>query len=123
VEPISGASFDFPRAVLDPCADDTVFPFGIARRLGISLFPFSGVAVQLRWRGSAYPLAFGDVELELSDQIQLVRWPARVAFSPAPIPQPLLGRVGCLQFFDAAYRGADQSIVLDPNATFAGTMS
>src|SRR5712671_4765933 len=29
----------------------------------------------LRWRGQSYPLRFGDVELELSDSVQVCRWP------------------------------------------------
>ncbi|TMQ34592.1 MAG: hypothetical protein E6K70_06850 [Planctomycetota bacterium] len=39
----------FPRALLDPGADDTVFPLAIAGLIGVALRPDSGHA--LRWRG------------------------------------------------------------------------
>jgi hypothetical protein len=40
----------------------------------------------VRWRGQAYPLPFGDVELPLSDDKgEVWRWPAVVAVSPAPM--------------------------------------
>jgi hypothetical protein len=48
----------FPRAVLDPGADDTVFPLALAGLLGVALRADSGHA--LRWRGQGYPLRFGD---------------------------------------------------------------
>jgi hypothetical protein len=35
---------DFGRAILDPAADDTVFPLDTAQRLGIQLRPDSGHA-------------------------------------------------------------------------------
>src|SRR5258708_5334786 len=48
---------DFGRAVLDPAADDTVFPLDTARRIGARLLPDTGHRV--RWRGQLHPLWFG----------------------------------------------------------------
>src|SRR5439155_415172 len=81
VGPTGMRSF-FPRAVLDPAADDTVFPLDVAGLLGVSLRPVG--AHGLRWRGQGYPLRFADVELELCDGLHTWRWPAVVGFSPAP---------------------------------------
>lgn len=55
----------FPRALLDPGADDTVFPLDLVAALGIVLLPHAGHGV--RWRGQLYPLRFGNVHLELAD--------------------------------------------------------
>jgi hypothetical protein len=107
--------------VLDPGADDTVFPLAIAALLGVNLRSPSGHG--LRWRGQAYVLRFGDVELELSDGIQVYRWPAVIAFSQAPLHYPILGLSGCLQYFDATYLGEDRIIRMSANGSFIGTIA
>src|SRR5437870_1049605 len=109
----------FPRALLDPGADDTVFPLAVVGILGVTLRADSGHG--LRWRGQGYSLRFGDVSLELCDGPQVWRWPAVVGFSPAPIRYPILGLAGCLQFFDACFRGQDRIIELEINRSFSGT--
>jgi hypothetical protein len=65
---------DFGRAVLDPAADDTVFPLDTARHLGISLRPDTGHRV--RWRGQIHALRFGDADLVLTDNALVWRWSA-----------------------------------------------
>src|SRR5713226_7261860 len=62
----------FGRAVLDPAADDSVFPLDTARRLRVRLRPDTGH--RLRWRGQLHPLRFGDVELVLADDASVCRW-------------------------------------------------
>ncbi len=115
-----GRSRLFTRAVFDPCADDTVFAFSLATVLGIPLKPDRGHVV--RWRGQAYPLRFGDVELELTDDIgEVWRWPAVVSFSPAPMRYPILGTCGCLQYFDARFRGEDRIVEIESNHSYPGT--
>jgi len=61
----SGIVRDFGRAVLDPAADDTVFPLDTAVRLGAQLVPDTGH--RIRWRGQMHPLRFGNVELLLTE--------------------------------------------------------
>ncbi|MCI0351216.1 MAG: hypothetical protein L0Z53_17470 [Acidobacteriales bacterium] len=112
---------DFGRAVLDPAADDTVFPLDTAWRIGITLRLDTGHRV--RWRGQMHPLRFGDVELLLTDQTSVWRWPAVVAFSPAPIRYPILGQASCLQFFDTQFLGADRFMELETNHDYPGTVS
>ena len=116
---LQGLQRSFGRAVADPAADDTVFPLDTARRIGAGLRADSGHRV--RWRGQLYPLRFGDVELLLSDNAFAWRWPAVVAFSPAPIRYPILGQGGCLQFMDAYFLGADLVVELETNPSYPGT--
>ena len=114
-----GARRFFPCALLDPGADDTVFPLAVAELVGVALRPDSGHG--LRWRGQGYPLRFGDVELELDDELNTWRWPAVIGFSPAPLRYPILGLAGCLQFFDARFRGQVRIVELETNASYPGT--
>ena len=78
----------------------------------------------VRWRGQAHPLRFGDVELELcDDNAEVWRWAAVVGFSPALIRYPILGTGGCLQFFDALFRGEDKIVEIETNRSYQGTKS
>jgi hypothetical protein len=117
----SGKRRFFPRAVLDPGADDTVFPLAILALLGIVPRPDSGHG--LRWRGQPYPLRFADVALELSDGHAVWQWSTVAAFSQAPLRYPILGLGGCLQFFDARYLGDKRIVELQTNPTYAGTIA
>jgi hypothetical protein len=115
----AGQFRDYARALLDSGADDTVFPFDIAVRIGVVLQPATRHAV--RWRGQSFPLLFGDVELELADESGVMyRWPATVGFTPAPIRYPLLGNAGCLCFFDTTFRGDDRLVELETNRAYPG---
>ncbi|MBI1903610.1 MAG: hypothetical protein HYS13_21115 [Planctomycetia bacterium] len=115
-----GRSRHFQRALLDPGADDTVLPMALVPRIGISLQPDSGH--RLHWRGQLYALRFGDVDLELTEGGSLCRWTAMAAFSDASIAYCILGQRGCLEFFDATFRGAGRLAELAPNANFPGTI-
>ncbi len=115
----AGVFRDFGRAVLDPAADDIVFPLDTTGRLGIQLLPDTGHRV--RWRGQSHPLRFGNAMLVLTDNIFVWRWTAVVGFSPAPIRYPILGQAGCLQFMDVRYLGADREVELDTNRDYPGT--
>src|SRR5262249_2683591 len=97
----SGLARQFSRAVVDPAADDTVFPLDTAARIGAILRPDSGHRV--RWRGQLHPLRFGDVELVLSANGSSYRWPGVVGFSPAALRYPILGQASFLQFFNARF--------------------
>lgn len=117
----TGLSRQFTRAVVDPAADDTVFPLDTARQIGAVLRPDTGH--RIRWRGQQAPLRFGDVELVLEDGTGVWRWPAIVGFSPAQIRYPILGTAGCLQFTDAHFRGAGLIVELSTNHAFPGTVT
>ena len=116
----TGLFRSFPRALLDPGADDTILPMDLVAVLGVTLLAEAGHGV--RWRGQRYPLRFGNVQLELSDDSGATwRWPATVGFSPALIRYPILGNAGCLQFLDALFRGEDRSVELETNRSYPGT--
>jgi hypothetical protein len=76
----TGLMRQFPRAVVDPAADDTVFPLDTAARIGARLRPDSGHRV--RWRGQLHPLRFGDVELILADAASTCVGPLGLVFPP-----------------------------------------
>jgi hypothetical protein len=114
----AGLFRDFGRAVLDPAADDTVFPLDTAGRLGIPLHPDTGHRV--RWRGQLHSLRFGNTELVLTDNVFVWRWPVVVGFSPAPLRYPILGYAGCLQFMDVRFLGADRIVELETNRDYQG---
>jgi len=117
----TGVSRHFQRALVDPGADDTVFPLELVERLGVVLRPDTGH--KLRWRGQVYQLRYGDAELELSDGDTLCRWTTAVCFSRAPIPYRILGYAGCLEFFDVTFHGADQIVELEANLSYPGTIT
>jgi len=115
----AGASRQFGRAVVDPAADDVVFPIDTAARIGVVLRP--DTRHRVRWRGQLHALRFGDVELILDDGTAVLRWLAIVGFLPAAIRYPILGQGGCLQFLDAKFFGLDQVVTLEPNPSYPGT--
>jgi hypothetical protein len=111
----------FLRAQLDPGSDDTIFPLDVAALIGVELRP--GTNHSVRWRGRRHKLEFADVHLALTDNVEIWRWPAVVAFSNAPIRYPLLELAGCLQFFDVSFRGEQRVVEIDTNRSFPGTKS
>lgn len=108
-----------PQALVDSGSQDCVFPWDVHTVVGATLRPDAGHIV--RWRGTAYPLRFGDIELELADNGETWRWPALVGFSPAPLPYALLGSFGCLQYMDTTFLGAQLALKLEMNAAYPGT--
>jgi hypothetical protein len=117
----TGRVFHFGRAVLDSGADDCVLPQSTLAGIGAVLRPDTGHRV--RWRGQVYPLRFGDLDFVLTDQGAVWRWPTVVAFSPAPLRYPILGRGGCLRCFDVRFHGEDLRVELETNRSFPGTIS
>ena len=111
--------YDLPQALIDTGAQDTVFPWDLHTVIGAQLRPDGGYV--LRWRGTGYPLRFADVELQLTGNGSVWRWPALVGFSPAPLPYVLLGHFGFLQYMDAAFLGEQLVLELEPNVAYPGT--
>jgi len=99
------------RALLDPGADDTVFPESVARLAGIDLTGTPTGAGMGVGRVSL-PLRYAQVVLRISDGREHREWPAWVGFTAATLRQPLLGFAGCLQFFDALFLGAREEVEL-----------
>jgi hypothetical protein len=109
----------YERCLLDTGADDTVFPNSAAVRLGIDLSnaplgEATGVA------STAVTIRYAQVMMRLTDGREFCEWPAWVGFTAAPMRQALLGFAGCLQFFDADFRGAREEVELVPDFLFPG---
>jgi hypothetical protein len=107
-------------ALLDPGADDTVFPDRFAPAIGLDLTNapsgmFSGAG------SSGLPVRYAQVTLRLTDGREQREWPAWVGFTSARLTYPMLGFAGCLQFFDATFRGAREDVELTPNGLYPGT--
>jgi hypothetical protein len=106
--------------LLDTGADDTVLPEQLAALIGLDLTNApAGRAVSVA--GNVVPVRYGQVKLRLTDGQEFREWPAWVAFTAAPLGRPLLGFAGCLQFFDANFRGAREEVELTVNALYPGT--
>lgn len=106
----------FARCLLDTGSDHTVFPIRAAAGLGVNLDEISGASI--RWRGRSHPVKCADIDLELHDGLTTVRWRACVAFCDASLKYPILGRSGCLEFFDVTFRGDELAVELEPNGSF-----
>ena len=70
---------------------------------------------------SGLPVRYARVTLRLTDGHEQREWPAWVGFTPAGLVYPVLGFAGCLQFFDAHFRGAREEVELTPNGLYPGT--
>jgi hypothetical protein len=106
-------------ALLDTGSQDTLFPFELARPLGIVL---GGERRAISWRGKRYWVDFQVAELELTQYDVTWRWRARVGFTSAPLSYALLGQRGCLDILDAKFFGADQVVEFETNRAFPGTI-
>jgi hypothetical protein len=116
---IGPSGTDISDCLLDTGADDTVFPDAFASRLGLDLSnaPLGevvGVA------STPVPIRYAEVTLRLTDGREFCEWLAWVGFTAAPLRQPLLGFAGCLQFFDATFRGGREQVELVTNTLYLG---
>jgi hypothetical protein len=109
------------RALLDSGADDTVFHESLAPALGVDLTNAPRSVANVATAGGAVPVYYAPVMLRLTDGLEMREWPAVVAFTPARLVYPMLGFAGCLQFFDANFRGAVEVVELTTNALYPGT--
>ncbi len=105
-------------AVLDTGSDECLFPFSFLKLIGG--VPRIEVGHRITWRGTSHALVYADISLMLADRSSSYQWQATVAFMPAPIKYALLGMAGCLEHFDARFRGADRTVELDANWTYPG---
>ena len=107
--------------LLDTGSDDTVFEQRVATAIGVDLTGAEERQVGLVGRTSLVVCRYAPVELQITDGLgETYQWTATVAFAATGLRYSLLGYASCLQFFDAEFRGADQHVVLTPNASFPG---
>lgn len=107
-------------ALLDTGADDTVFTLAEAQLLGLDLsqapqYTVAGVG------GPPYVITYAPIAMRLTDGVEYREWPALIGFTSARMILPLLGFAGCLQFFDALFRGESEVVELTVNALYPGS--
>ena len=109
-----------PGRLLDTGADETILDPSVAPLIGVDLNQALEREVNLIGRGRVR-CRYAPVRLRITDGIaETYEWDTIVGFAPFPLLRGLLGFAGFLQFFDAAFRGADQEVILLPNALFTG---
>jgi hypothetical protein len=106
--------------LLDSGADDSVFPDELAGQLGIDLTQAEERFMSLAGRPKPARIRYARVDLRISNGVETYEWSAMVGFVRAKLHYNLLGQAGCLQFFNADFRGADREVILVPNASFSG---
>lgn len=108
--------------MLDTGADETVFREDVATAVGIDLTGAEERQVELVGRPAPVRCRYAAVQLQITDgHLGTYEWTAVVGFAAARLPYSILGHGGCLQFFDADFRGADHEVILIPNSSFPGT--
>jgi hypothetical protein len=105
--------------MLDTGADDTVFPESVAALIGVDLANApTGEAAGVGLVST--PIRYAQVSLRITDGREFCEWSALVGFTAAPMRRALLGFAGCLQFFDATFRGAREEVELVTNSLYLG---
>lgn len=107
--------------LVDTGADDTVFTESLADLLGVDLDQAEDRMLALAGRPQPVRCRYAPVKLRITDGLtETYEWTAVVGFVAARLHYNLLGHAGFLQFFDAGFQGADQTIILTPNRSFPG---
>lgn len=108
------------EGLLDTGADETILDPSVASQIGADLTHALEREVNLVGRGRIR-CRYVSVQLRITDGVaETYEWDTFVGFAPFPVLRGLLGFAGFLQFFDAAFRGADQEVTLVPNSLFSG---
>ena len=108
------------RALLDTGADHTILPFSIAADIGAELFEDEADAAK-GVSGHEIIIVPGKVELELLDRDESCKWTAVIGFGQFASSLDecsILGHVGCLEYFFAAFDGLSQVVELTPRSNF-----
>jgi len=106
------------RALIDTGADHTVLPISIALDVGAELFPEESDAAK-GVGGHEIPIIPGHVQLELISDEGSQAWSAFIGFADFESSEEecsILGHVGCLEYFLAAFDGVARSVELTPRA-------
>jgi hypothetical protein len=109
------------QVLVDPGADDVVFPLPLAATLGVNL----SSAPQRQAGGvgapASAPLLYATVILELRTAAKACRWRAVVAFTPAWMRFSLFGIAGGLQYFRTTFDFEALELTLDPKPSLPTT--
>jgi hypothetical protein len=100
--------------LLDTGADHVFLSASVAAELGI--LPTQNVETAFGAGGHEIDVWPGEVEIELTDGKETLRWAAQVGFLGTNDDPPVafLGNVGFLEYFQATFDYDEQSIELEP---------
>jgi len=104
-------------ALVDTGADSSILPLSIAHDLGIETIPGKGPAATA-FGGQQIALSFAEVDLELSQDDDVIRWRGRLYFADFPDATEktvILGHEGFLDYFTATFDGENCVVILEPN--------
>lgn len=105
------------RALVDTGADKTVLPKRIGEFLGIPMV--AGVGPSLTaFGGQSLPVFFGNIDLEIADGAERLRWPVRAQFFAVPSEEEeslILGQAGFLEYFAALFDADTGTLELTAN--------
>jgi hypothetical protein len=110
---------DICDGLLDPGADDTIFPEKVAVKIGLNLGKAptgAGTGVGM----VPLTLRFANVTFRIAQGKERREWAGWAGFTAAKIRFPLLGFAGFLQFFDANFRGGIEEVELTVNGLYPG---
>jgi hypothetical protein len=106
--------------LVDTGSDKTVFPTSVAVDLGITLSTGVGPGLTA-FGGQNLAVEFGDVDVELSQDAETLRWSFRAQFvqSASPDDEMIpLGYDGFLEYFTATFDGKLAELTLVPSDDF-----
>lgn len=107
-------------ALVDTGADNSILPLSIAVQLGIPTESAKGPGATA-FGGQQLSLSFADIRLQMSDDQDSWRWPARVYFYDFHDDEPetiVVGHEGFLDYFTAIFDGEQLLLDLEPNHEF-----
>jgi hypothetical protein len=106
--------------LLDTGSDEIIYPLRAATIAGIDLANAPSATVTGVGFGAAQ-LRYAEVTLRIAGSSELREWRAWVGFTSSPLPRPLLGFAGFLQFFTAQFFGDREEFDLTVNRLYPGT--
>ena len=112
------------RALVDTGADNTVLPQSVADHCGVELVAGQGPGLEL-FGGQKIVTLFGDVDLELQEGSETIRWQTRVQFFDFPSPEDeslVFGHAGFLDFFSATFDGQLGELTLVVNSDLSASV-
>lgn len=105
-------------ALVDTGADQTIIPRSMGEAIGCTYS--SAESLPVGGFGGGLPVAPAMVTMEVSDGASTLQWTAGVGLADFPRPEDevaILGRVGCLEHFIAAFDGPGNWLELTPRSS------
>jgi hypothetical protein len=105
-------------ALVDTGADETLLPLSLGELLGVAL-DRDATSRATGVTGEILTIFYGDVEFQIADGRETVRWRTSVGFvefGSADDEVIVLGHGGCLDYFTASFDGENAELELNANS-------